>query len=334
MSLIGSVVLEGLQEEGGALLDLVELQKDGDNLIDLSLWWALVSVCHHSGEADSRLRVDRHDLPQNLDKIRGVAGLLAVWHDLVQLVGLDKPLDDLVGRAGLLIDAEGHLWVGRSNEVSELVGHGELLLLDPVLYQIELVLLNDRSGELDGLDGVQLGGLQEGVEIDEDRGWSSGRRQVLELVNGFLVSQKGSWGVSGDRSCTSVVTGGKLLVEHKDEEIVGSGEVEPLGQLERELLVARNVTGRVDVRDKIVLFDVDRVDLSSAVDHDHAVSLFVSSGDEAELVCYLLSVEERGGGDLVHVKEAHLCDNEDDTVLWAVLHQHREVSCLLHLEIS
>jgi hypothetical protein len=234
----------------------------------------------------------------------------------------------------LLIDAEGHLWVGRSNEVSELVGYGELLLLDPVLYQIELVLLNDRSGELDGLDGVQLGGLQEGVEIDEDRGWSSGRRQVLELVNGFLVSQKGSWGVSGDRSCTSVVTGGKLLVEHKDEEIVGSGEVEPLGQLERELLVARNVTGRVDVRDKIVLFDVDRVDLSSAVDHDHAVSLFVSSSDEAELVCYLLSVEERGGGDLVHVKEAHLCDNEDDTVLWAVLHQHREVSCLLHLEIS
>jgi hypothetical protein len=57
-------------------------------------------------------------LSQDLDEIRSVAGLLAVWHDLVQLVGLDEPLDDLVWRAGLLVDAEGHLGVGRSDEVS------------------------------------------------------------------------------------------------------------------------------------------------------------------------------------------------------------------------
>jgi hypothetical protein len=175
------------------------------------------------------------------------------------------------------------------------------LLFDPVLDQVELVLLDDRSSELDGLDSVQLGGLQEGVEVDEDRGWSSSRRQVLELVDSLLVSQKGSRGVSCDRGSTSVVTGCELLVEHQDEEIIGAREVEPLGQLERELLVAWDVTGAVDVRNKIVLLDVDREDLSSAVDNDHAVSLGVSSGNEAELICYFLPVEERGGGDLIHV---------------------------------
>jgi hypothetical protein len=63
------------------------------------------------------------------------------------------------------------------------------LLLDPILDQVELVLLDDRSCELDGLDGVQLGGLQESVEVDEDRGRSSSGWQVLELVDGLLVSQ-------------------------------------------------------------------------------------------------------------------------------------------------
>lgn len=189
MPLVGSVVLEGLEEEGGALLHLVELQKDGDNLIDLSLWWALISVRHHSREADSRLRIDGHDLSQDLDEIWSVAGLLAVWHDLVQLVGLDESLNHLLWRAGLLVDAEGHLWVGGSDEVSQLVSHGQFLLLDPILDQVELVLLDDRSCELDGLDGVQLGGLQESVEVDEDRGRSSSGWQVLELVDGLLVSQ-------------------------------------------------------------------------------------------------------------------------------------------------
>ena len=169
------------------------------------------------------------------------------------------------------------------------------MLLDPILDQVELVLLDDRSSELDGLDGVQLGGLQEGVEVDEDRGWSSSGWQVLELVDGLLVSQKGAWSISGDSGCTSVVTGGQLLVEHQDEEVVGTREVEPLSQLERELLVVWDVTGGVDVRNQVVLLDVDREDLSSAVDYDHAVGLGVPCRDEAELVRDLLSEQERGG---------------------------------------
>lgn len=90
----------------------------------------------------------------------------------------------------------------------------------------------------------------------------------------------------------------------------------------------------VDVWDQVVLLNVDGEDLSSAVDDDHAVSLGISCGDEAELVGDLLSEQEGGGGDLVHVQEAHLGDDEDHTELWAILHEHREVTSLLHLKVG
>lgn len=229
VSLIGSVALEGLEEEGGAFLDLVEFQENVDDLIDLGLWWTLVSVGDHSGEANSSLWVDRHDLSEDLDKIRRMSSLLAVRHDLVELVGLNESLNDLVRGARLLVDAESHLWVSLSDEVSKFVGHSQLFLLDPVLDQIELILLDNWPGKLDGLNCVQLGCLQEGVEVDENRRWTSSGRQVLELVDGLCVSQKRSWGIPRNGSSSSVVTCCELLVEHKHEEIVGTSKVEPLG---------------------------------------------------------------------------------------------------------
>lgn len=44
MTLISSVCLECFQKEGGALLNLVELEEHVDNLISLSLWWTLISI--------------------------------------------------------------------------------------------------------------------------------------------------------------------------------------------------------------------------------------------------------------------------------------------------
>jgi len=65
-------------------------------LVDVSLWWALVSVGNHLGEVDSGLGVDWHDLAQDLYEVWDVACLLAVWHDLIELIRLDQALDDLV----------------------------------------------------------------------------------------------------------------------------------------------------------------------------------------------------------------------------------------------
>jgi hypothetical protein len=65
--------------------------------------------------------------------------------------------------------------------------------------------------------------------------------------------------------------------------------VESLGELERELLVVWDVSSCVDIRDQVVLLNVNGEDLSRAIDNDHTVSLGVSRGDEAELVSDLLS---------------------------------------------
>jgi hypothetical protein len=173
--LIWSVLLQSLEKEGCALLDLVELQENVDNLINWSLWWSLIPVGDHPGETNSGLRVHSHDLSQNLYEIWDMTSLLAVRHDLVKLVGFDESLDDLIGGTRLLIDAESHLRIGLSDKISKLVCRGQLLLLDPVFDEVELILLNDRSCKLNGLNGVQLCGLEKGIEVDENRCRSSSR---------------------------------------------------------------------------------------------------------------------------------------------------------------
>lgn len=173
VAFVWAVSFQGLEEECGALLDLVELEEGVDTLVDVSLWWALVSVGNHLGEVDSGLWVDWHDLAQDLDEVWDMAGLLAVWHNLVELIGLDEALDDLVWGSGLLIDAQGHLRVGLPDEIAEFVGHREFALFDPVFNQVHFVLLDDWSSELNGLDSIQFSGLQQRVEVDQKWGWSS-----------------------------------------------------------------------------------------------------------------------------------------------------------------
>ena len=73
--------------------------------------------------------------------------------------------------------------------------------------------------------------------------------------------------------------------------------------------------------------------MASPVDDNHTIGSSVPGGDEAQLVCDLLSVEEGGGGDFIHEEETHLGDDEEDTILWAILHQHWEVTLLLHLQV-
>lgn len=65
--------------------------------------------------------------------------------------------------------------------------------------------------------------------------------------------------------------------------------MEPLGQLERQLLVVGDVARGIDVGDQVILLDVDRVDLPCSVDYDHAIGLGVPGGNEAKLIRNFLS---------------------------------------------
>jgi len=74
--------------------------------------------------------------------------------------------------------------------------------------------------------------------------------------------------------------------------------------------------------------------VASSVDDNHTIGSSIPSSDKAQLVCDLLSVEESCGGNFIHEEETHLGDDEEDTILWAILHQHWEVTLCLHLQVS
>lgn len=133
MTLIRSVVLQSLQQECGTLLDLVVLEEHLRNLLNVSLRLSLVSVGDHLSKINRSLGVHRHNLSQDADPVWVVTLLLAVWTNLVKLTSFDQTLDDLIRRTRLLVDAKSHLRVSLSDQVAELIGHGELTLLDPVL---------------------------------------------------------------------------------------------------------------------------------------------------------------------------------------------------------
>lgn len=55
----------------------------------------LIFSDHHLGEFCSLLRVNAHHISQEEDIVRGVANLLGVQNDLLELTRLRKTLDDL-----------------------------------------------------------------------------------------------------------------------------------------------------------------------------------------------------------------------------------------------
>lgn len=213
VTFILSVSFQGFKEEGSALLELVELEEYIHDLINLSFWWAIVSVGDHLGEPNSSLGINWHDLSKDTDKIWDMASLLAVWHDLIKLVGFNQTLNNFVWTSRLLINVESQLRIGSSDQISKLVGHGQLTLFDPVFNQIQLVLGNDWSGELNRLDGVQLGCLKESIEINQNWSWTTGLWKVLENIDCILISQKCSRSISGDVGGSSIIRRSNFLVK-------------------------------------------------------------------------------------------------------------------------
>lgn len=83
-----------------------------------------------------------------------------------------------------------------------------------------------------------------------------------------------------------------------------------------------------------IFLDIDCVDDTCLVDHNHAVCLSVTSSNHAELICELLSVKELSSACLIHVEVSKLSNHEQNSELGTVLHQNWEVSFLLDLDVS
>ena len=222
VTLVLSVSFKSFQEESSALLEFVELKEHVNNLINLSLWWSVVSVGNHFSKSNSGLGVDWHDLSQNADKIWDMASLLAVRHDLIKLICFNQTLNDLIRTSRLLIDVQSQLWIRSSNQISKLIGHRKLSFLDPVLNQVQLVLSDDWSSKLDRFNGIQLCCLKKSIKIDQNWSWSSSLWKIFENIDGVLVSQKCTWSISGDVGGASIISGSNFGLEKLLEHFVGS----------------------------------------------------------------------------------------------------------------
>ena len=180
------VVLQGVQEEGGALLDHVLLHEDVHDLTDVSQ--GLVVRHQHPGELGPGLGVDPHDAPQEEDVVGGVAHLLGVEDDLLELAGLGEALDHLVGNIGPQVDGEGEGGVGGLDEVAQLLAALQLVLLEPLLQELLPALGQDGPAELQGLVLVELTLVQQDTEILQQWGGLAGLGRDLEILTLIFLS--------------------------------------------------------------------------------------------------------------------------------------------------
>ena len=140
MTLIGVVALKCLQKECSSLLDLGVLQEALDNLLNRSLWVTLwVSHSDHLGQTNGGLRIVWNGGLQDLDEVGSVVHLLAVGDNLIELIGFNESLDNLIGVTTFLESFQSQLWVLGSDGVTKFFTHGQLIVVDPAFDQGNLV---------------------------------------------------------------------------------------------------------------------------------------------------------------------------------------------------
>jgi len=203
-------------------LEFVEFKEYINNLINLSFWLSVFSVSNHFSKTNGGLGINRHNLSKNTNKIWDVTSLFTVRHDLIKLIGFNQTLNNLVWTSRLLINVKSQLRIGGSNEISKFVGHSKFTFFNPVFNQVQLVLSNHRSSQFYGFNGIQLSCLKESIEINQNWSWTTSLWKILENVDSVLVSQKCSWGISSNVSCTSVISRSNFLVEKLLENLISS----------------------------------------------------------------------------------------------------------------
>ena len=110
----------------------------------------------HLRELRALLRVHPHHVAEQEDVVRGVADLLGVENDLLELSSLGEALYHLAGDVGAQVHAQGQSGVRRFDEVPELFGALQLVLLEPLLQELFPALLQYRPAQLQRLELVQL----------------------------------------------------------------------------------------------------------------------------------------------------------------------------------
>ncbi|GJC99267.1 hypothetical protein ColKHC_08093 [Colletotrichum higginsianum] len=205
VALVGSVVLEGVQKEGSCLLDHALGLENVNDPLDVDQRTTLV-VSQGCGKLSALFRVDTDNVLEKLDVVRLVASLGGVRQDLVELAGLGKASNDLVGDVGLDVHGESHV---------QIVGP----------YQVETVLGENRLGEFDRLVLVKGALVEKKAKVLQDEGHLARLLgKGLELLNGLGGSEELAGGVGSDLGGLHELAAVEELLELTRIEIISTGE--------------------------------------------------------------------------------------------------------------
>mmetsp|Transcript_27593 Transcript_27593/g.79608 ORF Transcript_27593/g.79608 Transcript_27593/m.79608 type:complete len:1497 (-) Transcript_27593:110-4600(-) len=312
VGVLGLVVLQCLKEEGGGLLDAVAGQEGLGGGLDVDEGTAL-GVDEALGQIQRSLGIVEEELAEHRGVVHLEADAGGVRDDLVVLPALDEAVDGLGVALAAQVDAEGHAGVGGHDEVAELLGALELVVLEPLLHELGPALLEDGLGELDGLLLVELAGLEEGGEVLEDGLGAAG------LGGDLLEARDGGGGAEG-RAGRGDELGGLDDLAGPDEalelggvQILGAGKAEAAGDLDGKVVVAE---GGGDVGDEGRAVELDADDLAGADgDAEDGPGGILPTGDEDGLLGDLGPVHGLAGVDVEHVDVAHLGKEEGEVVL-------------------
>mmetsp|Transcript_30973 Transcript_30973/g.78949 ORF Transcript_30973/g.78949 Transcript_30973/m.78949 type:complete len:311 (-) Transcript_30973:1270-2202(-) len=161
LGLVGPVGLEGVEKDGGRLLETALVHERLHDLVDVDERLAVLPLEQALGEVGRTLGVGSNHVRQQLRVVRLVASLLDVGNDLVELAGRSHGLDHLRVHASAQVDGEGEPGVQGAHDVAELLGTLQLVLLQPLLDQLAALLQHHRLHELNRLQRVELAVLQE-----------------------------------------------------------------------------------------------------------------------------------------------------------------------------
>ncbi len=167
VGLLGLVVLEGIEEEAGGLLDHVLAHEDVGDTLNIDQGSRLVAD-QAAGELGTLLWVGANNVLKQGGIVGGVADLLGVEDDLVELTGLGKAGDDLVGHVGAEVDAEGEVHVVLADNVTELLAALDLALLEPLFEQVLSTLVEHGTSELERLELVERALFEENAKVLQD----------------------------------------------------------------------------------------------------------------------------------------------------------------------
>ena len=223
-----------------------------------------------------------------------MACLLAVWHDLIELVSLNKTLDYLVWSTSLLEDCKGHLWVVLSDQISELITHCQLTFLHPTFNQVRLLGLKDWPHKFYRLNLVKSGtALKKGGEVYHNwllatwRSWKS-----FEFLNGIIITDESTWSITGNSSSTSDIISQHALLELSCKHLISTWKTKSCCKFKGNILLIWDVLSVHNIFNKVVFFDIDSKNLTCLVDADDTISGRVAGRHDDKLISNTLAVHK------------------------------------------